>query len=152
MKELNPWGIIFLLLLTLGIDAGADEKTYIGSAACGQCHEQEYENFTTHSKKAASFESIKKMEKKLTPEEYKGCFECHTTGFGKPGGFVSESRTPELKNAGCESCHGPGSLHAETEDPDDIIADLSMSDCTTCHNENRVVAFDFKPLLFGGAH
>lgn len=130
----------------------AQQKVYVGSQACQDCHETEYSNYIQYSKKAHSFKSIKKMEKKLTPEEYQSCFECHTTGFGKPGGFVSESETPDLKDAGCEVCHGPGSLHVESEDPDDISREISMEDCHTCHNENRIQDFDFKPLLFGGAH
>ena len=130
----------------------AEDKTYVGSETCRDCHQEEYDRFMAYSKKAGSFASIKKMEKKLTPEEFQRCFECHTTGYGKGGGFVSESLTPALKDTGCESCHGPGSLHVDTEDPEDIKGDLTMEDCTVCHDEERVKAFDFKPLLFGGAH
>ena len=40
------------------------------------------------------------------------CIVCHTVGFGYVSGFKSEKETPKLENVGCESCHGPGSLHA----------------------------------------
>lgn len=130
----------------------AQEKLYVGSQACKDCHEKEYANFVKYAKKAHSFSSIKKMKKKLTPEEYQACFECHTTGYGQTGGFVSEEKTPELKDAGCEVCHGPGSLHVESEDPELINSELSMEDCNACHNQDRIDTFDFKPLLFGGAH
>ena len=130
----------------------AEENLYIGSEGCKECHEEEYSNFKKYSKKAKSFEIIKKMEKKLSPEEYQECFECHTTGYGKEGGFISEEKTPELMDAGCEVCHGPGSLHADSEDPDLIISDISMENCNTCHSKDRIEAFDFKPLLYGGAH
>jgi hypothetical protein len=53
---------------------------------------------------------------------------------------------------GCESCHGPGSLHADSGDAYDIIGDLGPEDCERCHNPERVANFKFKPLLFGGAH
>ena len=92
------------------------------------------------------------MAAKLTPEELKGCYGCHTTGYGKPGGFCSEQETPELKNNGCEVCHGPGSLHAASEDPEDLNTTIDVEDCMTCHNSERVAAFNFKPLLYGGAH
>ena len=105
-----------------------------------------------HSKKAKSFDSVKKMRTKLTPEEYHACFECHTTGYGKKGGFVSEEETPDLKNAGCEVCHGPGALHARSGDLDLIIKDIAMENCHACHNDDRVKSFGFKPLIFGGAH
>ena len=116
------------------------------------CHQEQYDNFIQYSKKAHSFSNIKKMEKSLTAEEYKECFQCHTTGYGVPGGFVSETQTPDLKNPGCEVCHGPGSLHIDSEDPDDIITEISMENCLVCHNKDRVDAFGFKPLLFSGAH
>ncbi|MEA1967857.1 MAG: cytochrome c family protein [Thermodesulfobacteriota bacterium] len=143
--------LLCVCLLYRGV-VTAEEKSYIGSKACEECHAVEYAKFIEFAKKAASFESIRVMKSKLTDKEYRSCFECHTTGYGKPGGFVSEEKTPQLKNAGCEVCHGPGSLHAESGDPEDIIYDLSIDDCTACHNSDRVDAFDFKPLLFGGAH
>ncbi|MBA3012170.1 MAG: cytochrome C [Desulfobacula sp.] len=130
----------------------AEEKTYVGSEACKDCHEQQYNNFMNFSKKAHSFDNIKKMEKKLSPEEYQNCFECHTTGYNQKSGFVSEEKTPELKNPGCEVCHGPGSLHAASEDPGEIVRKVTIENCNTCHSKDRIEAFDFKPLLFGGAH
>ncbi len=93
---------IFLLLLAaiilIGIKnpAGATEKHYVGSSACAECHEKEYKNFTTFSKKAHSFDSLRGLKKGLTKTEFEGCFECHTTGYGKPGGFSSIKETPEL--------------------------------------------------------
>ena len=143
---------VFCCVLFFPLICSSQEKSYVGSESCRDCHETEYANYMKFSKKAHSFQSIKKMEKKLTKEEYQGCFECHTTGFGKPGGFVSEEKTPGLKDAGCEVCHGPGSLHVESEDPDDISREMSQKDCSICHNEKRIKDFDFKPLLFGGAH
>jgi hypothetical protein len=127
-------------------------RTYVGSEACKACHETEYENFHRYAKKSHSFESITTMKKGLTDTEFKKCFECHTTGYGKPGGFVSETETPDLKNAGCEVCHGPGSLHVETEDAADIKGSLTANDCEVCHNSIRVAAFNYKPLVYGGAH
>lgn len=156
----NTLRISFVLLLTFFLTylfppapAPADEsKTYVGSTACQECHEGEHERFTKFAHKAKSFHSIKIMKKGLTDAEYRECFQCHTTGYGEPGGFISEEKTPHLKNAGCEVCHGPGSTHVESEDPEDIKAKLSIEDCTTCHNPERVAGFNFKPMLFGGAH
>ena len=129
-----------------------NQKSYVGSKACKDCHENEYRNFITYAKKAHSYASIKKMKKGLTDTEFQNCFECHTTGYGKPGGFRSEQETPNLKDAGCEVCHGPGSLHCETEDSEDIKGSLTTKDCEFCHNPERVETFNFKPLVYGGAH
>ena len=125
---------------------------YVGSRACMECHEAEYTKFTTYAKKAASYEHIKKMQRGLTAEEFQGCFECHTTGYGKPGGFKSEKQTPNLRDVGCESCHGPGSLHVKSEDAAHIKGKLTAADCEACHSKERVEAFNYKPLVYGGAH
>lgn len=130
----------------------AADKTFTGSKACMECHENEHSHFQNFAKKASSYESIRVMQPKLTEAEFKSCFECHTTGYGQPGGFVSETETPELKNAGCEVCHGPGSLHVESQAVEDIKSKITIDECNQCHSKDRVEAFDFKPLLFGGAH
>ena len=130
-----------------------EQKTYVGSQVCSDCHPQEFENYSKFAKKAHSSHSIKIMASDLTQEEIKGCYGCHTTGYGQPGGFVSFEETPDLANAGCEVCHGPGSLHAEYGgDMEYIEHDLDIEMCTSCHNAERVGAFNFKPMLFGGAH
>ena len=125
---------------------------YVGSEACGECHSDQYDSFMAHSKKSKSYSSIKRMAGKLTLEELKTCYSCHTTGYGRPGGFQSEQETPQLKDNGCEVCHGPGSLHVESEDPSDLVDSISIEACKTCHNAERVGAFNFKPLIYGGAH
>lgn len=125
---------------------------YIGVKACAECHSTQYENYKKFSKKAHSMDSVIRMQKDLTQSELEECFTCHATGFGEPGGFISMKETPHLANAGCESCHGPGSIHKETQDSADIKASISIEDCETCHNAERVDSFNFKPLVFGGAH
>ncbi|MHC1790187.1 cytochrome c family protein [Solidesulfovibrio sp.] len=160
------WRACFQALLTVGLcacpigfanvlPAAAAEmpSTYVGSKVCMGCHPKEYDSFSKYSKKAHSSQSIKIMAPKLSPEELTGCFACHTTGYGKPGGFVSFEKTPELADAGCEVCHGPGSDHADAGgDPNLIQSKLAMAQCESCHNADRVRTFNFKPMLFAGAH
>ena len=57
-----------------------------------------------------------------------------------------------LKNAGCEVCHRPGSIHIESEEAGDIKGELALKDCEACHNGERVKAFNYKPLIYAGAH
>jgi len=125
---------------------------YVGSDACKNCHKKEYESFTTYAKKSKSYNSIERVRKGLTDEEIKGCYYCHTTGYGKPGGFISPEKTPYLKNAGCEVCHGPGGSHIRTLRAADIKRRMTVEDCEVCHTSERVRAFRYKPLLHGGAH
>jgi hypothetical protein len=125
---------------------------YVGSLTCKTCHEKEYTSFVTHAKKSTSFGSIERVKKELTEKEIKGCYYCHTTGYGKPGGFISPEKTPHLKNAGCEVCHGPGEFHVKKRDPSYIKRRLTAEDCEVCHTSERVRAFRYKPLIHGGAH
>ncbi|MFW5731551.1 MAG: multiheme c-type cytochrome [Desulfonatronovibrionaceae bacterium] len=128
------------------------QGTYVGSETCGQCHSYEYENFTTYSKKAKSWESVSVMAPKLTREELEECYQCHTTGY-QQGGFISYEDTPELSDVGCETCHGPGREHAESGGYPDLIQRLpDIDDCLGCHIEERNKAFSFRPLMYSGAH
>ncbi len=125
---------------------------YVGTKACADCHEEQFTQFMKHSKKAHSWKSISVMADDLTTEEREGCYECHTTGHGK-GGFVSYEQTPHLADVGCETCHGPGRAHVESGgDPETIQKTPKLESCQTCHNESRIGAFGFKPLIHSGAH
>lgn len=133
------------------VQAG-EARTYVGSEKCGECHADEYESYKANAKKAHSFASIKRMKKFLSDKEFQSCCVCHTLGYGQPGGFRSETETPELKNLGCETCHGPGSLHVELGNGKNIDKDFSEAMCMACHTKDRSVAFRFRPSMFGGTH
>lgn len=136
----------------LGKNGITSTATYVGSKKCAECHEKEYSSYSKYSKKAHSSHGVKLMASDLDRDELKECYSCHTTGYGKPGGFVSFEETPEMENDGCEVCHGPGSLHAEDGDPEFIKGKLTVSDCYRCHTEDRIKSFNFRPMIFGGAH
>lgn len=151
--------VVVILLVSIGMglsSVNAETKNrgpmYVGSDACKQCHESEYKNFMMYAKKSTSFKSIERVKRGLTEEEIKGCYFCHTTGYGKPGGFISPEKTPHLKNAGCEVCHGPGEFHIKTGSPKDTKRRMTIKDCEMCHISERVRAFRYKPMIHGGAH
>ena len=154
--------VLFLLSgLCLCIAAAADTRAaeqmedvpaYVGAKACESCHEDQYANFQRHSSKSHSWKSLEKMLPKLTAAEQRECFACHTTGYGKPGGFVSLEQTPDKANLSCETCHGPGSLHYETGEITAIRRKPDVKGCVTCHNVDRIQNFKFKPMLYHGGH
>ncbi len=155
----RPWWfalcLCLLVFLFFPFSSFAEEKKenrYMGSDSCKPCHETQYISFKSYARKSRSFESVRKMKKGLTEDEIKECYACHTMGYGKPGGFISPEKTPELKNAGCEVCHGPGKIHIETEDPAYIIRDVTINICQGCHIEERVQAFRYKPIIYAGSH
>lgn len=125
---------------------------YVGAKACKPCHPHEYDGFIRYAKKSKSYESIERLKKGLSQDDLKKCYSCHTTGYGKPSGFISVEKTPELKNAGCEVCHGPGSNHVIDGDIKAIKRHVTHKDCEVCHTSERVRAFRYKPIIHGGGH
>lgn len=125
---------------------------YVGTDACKPCHEKEYSSYVQYAKKSQSYQSIVRLEKGLSVEDLKKCYGCHTTGYGRPGGFTSIEETPDLKNAGCEVCHGPGGTHVKTADSRAIIKRPTREDCENCHTAERIKAFRYRPLIHGGGH
>jgi len=152
VKFLLLTAISILSISVINPPASFGENRYVGSAACGGCHPGEYNNFMKYAKKSKSFESIERVKKSLTEEELKGCYSCHTTGYGKKGGFESAEKTPHLKDAGCEVCHGPGEAHLKSNKRQDIKTHMKIEDCEVCHTTERISAFRYKPMIHGGAH
>ncbi|NUO47813.1 MAG: hypothetical protein HOV80_03035, partial [Polyangiaceae bacterium] len=71
------------------------------------------------------------------------CVGCHVTGYEKPGGSTVTA-VEKLKDVGCETCHGPGSLHAN--DPKKkglIVTKPDPKSCVSeCHHPPHVEGFD----------
>jgi len=119
---------------------------YVGSKYCKLCHDYEYEKWMNSpqvnipgllhqaapdSRHANAFATLTAVGSDYDPE----CVICHVIGMQYQSGYVSPSKTPEMKDVGCENCHGPGSAHlhslgaVETSGP--------MSTCTDCHTTEQ---------------
>jgi nitrate/TMAO reductase-like tetraheme cytochrome c subunit len=65
------------------------------------------------------------------------CIGCHTVGFGTATGYRREFGAAKLADVGCESCHGPGSLHIRQRQGDASVnftfRPLAAGDCIRCH-------------------
>jgi hypothetical protein len=90
--------------------------TYVGSERCGDCHEEAYKVWQG-SKHSHAYQTLVDAKRPSLRQYDPECIVCHTVGFGYQGGFKDAVATKHLKNVGCESCHGPGSLHVS--DPND---------------------------------
>jgi len=117
---------------------------YVGSNACKSCHLPEFENWQ-ESRHATAWNTLETSgrlgESTCTP--------CHTTGLATYE-LVPQRLVPyELRNVGCESCHGPGDAHImyqeyviygslvgevrgeDLEDP--IVLTPDEDTCLACH-------------------
>ncbi|WP_455217429.1 multiheme c-type cytochrome, partial [Kaarinaea lacus] len=73
-------------------------KIYAGVKTCARCHEQNVTRWKA-TRHASALQSLIRTGKQNDPE----CLQCHNTGFGQAGGFVSEQLTAEYANVQCEA-------------------------------------------------
>lgn len=111
-------------------------KNYASDSVCKTCHTETHDVWS-NSRHAKAYSTLLRVNKAFDPE----CLKCHTTGFDKPGGFISEVDTPDLKNVQCEVCHGPGLMHADSPKPG--FGAQANQACQQCHVKNHSPRFDF---------
>ena len=124
---------------------------YVGSQACQSCHQAEFETWSAspHGHAVATLEEAGKAQDA-------DCLACHTTAYGKPGGFPEGARPDahaDLARVGCESCHGPGGDHVGA-DAKRVGTILSLGDkcdscvilkvCGSCHDDANDPGFEFE--------
>ena len=112
-----------------GVRAAAE---YIGSARCVKCHASAAAVWSK-SGHAVAFDSLVRRKADADPK----CIGCHTVGFGTTTGYHRDFGREKLVDVGCESCHGPGSLHAQRREGNTSIEftyrPLDAGDCQKCH-------------------
>jgi hypothetical protein len=132
--------VLFVMALFAVTNANAADAEYKGAKKCKACHMKQYKSWAKTSM-ATSFENLKagvKVAEKaaagLEDKDYTHdatCLPCHTTGYGKPGGFVSIEETPKLANVQCEECHGPGSIYYKTMKKSKKVKAYKIEDYTS---------------------
>lgn len=123
---------------------------FVGSDACQSCHPAEFETWSEQPH-AHAYATLEAEQKSQDPT----CLACHTTGFGRAGGFALEdgqANRVDLARVGCESCHGPGGDHVG-KDARRVGTILSLADkcdscvileiCGSCHDDANDPGFEF---------
>jgi hypothetical protein len=96
------------------------EAEYAGSDACKNCHPHAYKVWQNSKHGKEAYKTLV-TAKHPSNRQFDGeCIVCHTTGFGYKTGFENEQKTAFLKDVGCESCHGPCSVHVDSPNNKDI--------------------------------
>lgn len=114
---------------------------YVGAKECETCHPSEYAAWQT-SQHRLTFKNLQSIGKDFDP----ACLVCHTVGFDRSGGFVDRYITSHLTGVQCESCHGTGRGHINTEGKQRTAhADWPPEKiCRQCHNRSHSPSFDMK--------
>jgi len=166
------------ILVAVPPTARAADHAYVGAKKCKMCHLKEYNSWAA-TKMAQGFELLKpgaraeaKKAAKLDPnKDYTTdatCLGCHTTGYGKRGGFVDTATTPDLAGVGCEMCHGPGGTYIQKEYMSlqnkefkraavvavGFVAPVTKDQCANCHNAKSPFfkEFNFEQRVKQGTH
>jgi len=107
-----------------------DGLEYTGSKSCKGCHEYEYDKWSTKAH-AHAYATLEEEGSEADPE----CVVCHVVGLKYESGFVSVQETADLKDVGCEICHGPGSEHIKSLG--DVKTAEPKQDCDDCHTPDN---------------
>ena len=106
--------------------------SYAGTDQCLACHPSAAAGWK-RSAHARAFATVTERKADADPK----CIGCHTIGFGSFSGYRREFGAAKLVDVGCESCHGPGSLHVRQREGDTTVnfafRPLGAGDCIRCH-------------------
>ena len=107
-----------------------------GTKSCRKCHTDDCKAWddSTHSRAWATLKTGGSHV-----DSY--CQQCHTDGYGMPGGFVSRRSTPQRVSVGCESCHGPSQAHVDR--PEVRTPFPAKEQCIRCHDRENSPNFDY---------
>lgn len=118
------------------------EAVYVGMHDCAKCHKEEYKKWfsTLHASALVSL-------KEGGDQDNIDCLACHSTALLEPGGYDPFQQREAVSAVTCESCHGPGSIHALNmqgkgpyKGPDIQLGDLTR--CAKCHDSTNSPDFD----------
>ncbi|ADO74112.1 multiheme c-type cytochrome [Stigmatella aurantiaca] len=126
------------------------EAAFVGNASCQECHAEAFPVWEK-SKHHHAWKTLVDVGKQF----HLNCVSCHVTGYEQPGGVCRLDKVAGREDVGCESCHGPGSLHAEDPTPQNVVAKPGRDLCVTCHNPENSPHFDFAtylPKVLGPGH
>ncbi len=106
------------------------DSPFLGSARCAGCHPTQTAQWRTTAH-AHAWQTLVDDKRQLDLD----CYSCHVTGAFHPQGVTHPTAAGELKNVGCEACHGPAKGHPSqagvvTKSPDAAV-------CTQCHDGDR---------------
>ncbi len=126
------------------------QAAYVGNDRCRECHEEAFPVWEG-SKHSHAYETLEQAGKQYNLE----CVRCHVVAMDKPGAVCRVDKVEGMADVGCESCHGPGSIHAEEPTEENVIAKPVEEHCVGCHEQENSPHFNFStylPQILGKGH
>lgn len=113
---------------------------YATGARCVSCHSYQVAAWAARPNHARAMEVLFERGESENPE----CVQCHSTGFGEPGGFAQVDRKTlqTWGNVQCEACHGP--LGGHPRDASVSPTPVSEQTCLGCHDPANSPEFDYE--------
>lgn len=119
--------------------------TYVGGAACEDCHAEAVAFWQT-TRHAHAWQTLVERNQQFDLD----CIGCHVTGWDKPTGASLRSNE-KLRDVQCETCHAPASIHVAKggeEKPKTLLMEVTADFCaTSCHTKEHSDTFEFKAYL-----
>ncbi len=132
------------------VPAPLGTASYVGSESCKGCHAAAHA-WWRGTKHGHAYATLEKVNKEFSL----ACVGCHVTGYNQPGGSTV-THVEQLKDVGCESCHGPSSLHnADPKKAGLVQRDTNEATCKGCHNLEHSSRFQydaFHSMLIAPGH
>lgn len=116
-------------------------ENYAGNSVCQSCHAPQAEKWH-NTKHASAYSTLEGKGQQFNTQ----CLPCHVTGaFGQPAEMVLKL-AGDLRQVGCETCHGPAKLHA-AQPHSNKPGKPTMEICLRCHTGDHDDNFIFPEAL-----
>lgn len=121
-----------------------EKLVFTGWMTCAQCHAAQTD-FWMKTDHFSAYQTLAEQEQQFNLD----CLPCHVTAEYKNinisnNDAVLLSLPAQLQQVGCEVCHGPGKIHAASQNPIDISRKPDISICLRCHTPERDDNFNYK--------
>lgn len=110
-----------------------------GDASCRECHPEDSDR-CAQMRHARAWAALEQRGANVDPY----CQQCHTTGYGLPGGFESMKQGASLVNVGCENCHGPSLAHQRDPKVRTPYYRRAAQQCVSCHDRENSPEFAYE--------
>ncbi|HEY0883131.1 MAG TPA: multiheme c-type cytochrome, partial [Archangium sp.] len=119
--------------------ATPEKPGFVGSEVCSACHPTAAAAWKS-TKHVKAYEALVNVGK----QHHLDCVSCHVLGWQQPQGVCRIDQTENRREVGCESCHGPGSLHlANPKTKGVMVLPKDATTCVTCHDKENSPQFEF---------